>query len=108
MNTQNLKQITSIENLIDESKAFLKNIEHPEQQTQRLGIIIQTFDGNGINNHAILYKQNNYILIVPKGDQQHARMYGNWEEALYASKMLLLANLASQQMLQVSIGQYLY
>lgn len=107
MDTQQLIQITSIDTLIDESKAFLKNIEQLKH-AGNLGIIIHTHDERGNKNQTILYKNDNYVLIVPKGDKQKALLYGDWEEALYASKKLLLASLASQPLLQISIAQYLF
>jgi hypothetical protein len=71
-----------------------------------VGIVISTLDRNGNNNQTILYEINTYILIVPKGDMQHAQVYGNWEEALYASKRFLLADMALQNDPVVSIENY--
>jgi hypothetical protein len=97
---QNTKLISSIENLLEESKLFLEQVNPKDPY----GIIIRIHD-QGEDNYAIFFKHNNYVLIIPKGNHKRALMYGNWEEALLASKRFLFANLASPN-LQVSIGQY--
>jgi hypothetical protein len=108
MNNQTKTYISCLENLIEESKAYLKALEQAKSNTNPVGIIISTQDGDGNDNQTILYEVNTYILIVPRGDRQHAQIYGNWEEALYASKRFLLAEASLQKELRLSIGRYLY
>jgi hypothetical protein len=103
MNKSNIKQISNIENLIEESKIFLNQLN---QQVTPYGIVIYTIDLEGKNNHTILYKRDNYIFIITEESQKRTFMYGNWEEALYASKRLLMTVLALQKDPKVSIGQY--
>lgn len=98
---QNIKNISSIENLLEESKVFLQEIN----QTEPHGIIIRIHDIQGEDNYAIFFRHNNYVLIIPKGNHKRALMYGNWDEALLASKRFLFTNLSTQN-LQVSIGRY--
>jgi len=97
-----------MENLIEESKAYLKSLEQEKQPANSMGIVISTLGHDGKDSQTILYEVNTYILIVPKGDRQHAQIYGNWEEALYASKRFLLAEAALQKELRLSIGRYLH
>jgi hypothetical protein len=106
MTNQNITQISGLENLIDESKAFLKTIK--KQASSPVRIVIRTLDGQGNDHHTLLYEENAYILIAPRGDLQHARIYGTWEDALYASKQLFARKLGLQEAVEVSIGQDLY
>lgn len=102
MNTKSIKHISSIENLIEDSKMFLKQMN----QVNPYGIIIRTRNAEGKDNSTILFKQQKYVLIVPQGIQRRAFLYGNWEEALYASKRLLSLNNTLQDNIEVSIDQY--
>lgn len=106
MSSKLLKQITSVANLIDETKAYLKEIEQIKTGANPFGIVIRISGPNGNESQTVLYEFNKYVLILPKGDKQHARMYGNWEEALYASKQLLVAYVTNQKEPHMSICQY--
>jgi uncharacterized RmlC-like cupin family protein len=106
MSSKQLKQITSVANLIAESKEYLKEIGQIKSGGLPFGIVIRISDPDGNESQTIIYELNKYILILPKGERQHARMYGNWEEALYASQQLLVAYATNQKEHHVSICQY--
>ena len=107
MSSKQQKQITSVANLIAESKEYLKEIGQIKSGTFPFGIVIKISDLNGKESETIIYELNKYVLILPKGDKLHARMYGNWEEALYASQQLLITSVTSQKEPHVSICQYM-
>jgi hypothetical protein len=106
MNIQKITQITTIENLILESRAILKNIDRIECLRSNFGIVIHPLHGEEKDNHTIVFKKRKYILIVPKGEKLRSFMYGSCEEALYASKRFLLANPTLQRELTISIDEY--
>ncbi|MEK7571420.1 MAG: hypothetical protein AAB553_04030 [Patescibacteria group bacterium] len=101
------QQIQNIENFYKESKQFLKKIKGELQAAGNetpCGIVLNAADTKGKDKKAVLYEQYIYVILMPDGQKENALLYGNWDEALYASKKLLTNNLTKDP--QVSIQQY--
>ncbi len=87
MNTLKTLNISCLENLVAESKQFLQEIYTlTSKANQKIGIIVHVSDTTGNKNRVLLYQENEYVFLLPEGKRQNALMYGNWDEALHATK----------------------
>jgi hypothetical protein len=71
--------ITCIDNLVVESQRLLSEL-HPVK------IIVRAQDAQGNKNNVTLHQESQYVFMTPHDDKQHRLLYGNWEEALHATK----------------------
>ena len=49
-------------------------------------IIVRASDAEGNENNVTIYQESKYVFVAPEGKKQQALMYGNWEEALHATR----------------------
>ncbi len=79
MKTLQTINISCIDNLIMESQKIL-------EQTHPVKIVVRTSDAEGKENNVTLYQKQKYVLLTPENDEKRSLLYGNWEEALQATK----------------------
>jgi len=96
----NQVSISCIENLVHESQKFLQEI------TSLGAVVLRIADNEGNKNHTLLYQDQAYVYVVPQAEEQNALIYGNWEEALHASKRLTAAGLNLQNQPHIVIEHH--
>lgn len=87
-----------IDNLVSESKQFLHKIQSAQSgDIKSSGIRIQFSNKAGEKHNTFIYEQQVYVVVVPHGQKDKALLYGNWDEAIHASKRLLITELSFLQ-----------
>lgn len=90
--------ISCLENIIQESKDFLQMLTKKTGTSRtKVAFTIRAITQDGFDKYAVLYKRNNFVLVIPEGRKQDTLLYGNWDEALYASKRIITDGLKDSQ-----------
>jgi len=96
-----------IDNLVSESKQFLNKIRSAERDNLNpSGIRIQVSNEAGEKHNTLIYEQQVYVVVVPHGQKDKALLYGNWDEAIHASKQLLITELSLQKNHSITLSSY--
>ena len=56
------------------------------RQTHPIKLVVRASDAEGKKNNVTLYQKQKYVLLTPEDDEKRSLFYGNWEEALQATK----------------------
>lgn len=72
------------EELVQKTKEFLQTLACA---CSSLGIKLKT---ENEKNYAIAYERGKYVVVVPNGKGEAAKLYGNWDEALASAKKVIL------------------
>ena len=92
--------ISCLENLVHEAKQLVNTV-NPLQSV----VVVRAADINGNSKYTHLYQGDAYVYVAPQGETEKALLYGNWEEALHASKRILKTSINSEQP-TISIDHY--
>ena len=79
MKTLQTLNITCIDNLVVESQKLLSEL-HPVK------IVVRAQDAEGNKNNVTLHQESRYVFVTPEDNEQQRLLYGNWKEALHATK----------------------
>jgi len=84
---------------VQKTKEFLKNVA----KNSPLGITLQTTDNDV---HAVVYEAERFVIVVPGGTKESAKLYGNWNEALLYTQRLLKEKCHAQNITHLVLTQY--
>jgi hypothetical protein len=102
---------TYLAEIIPQTKTFLKKIEAMYDEAGMknlypLGVMMRAADEDGNYGCSLLYEKGRYVVMIPNGEAENARVYGNWEEALVNSKRILSAAMETQKEPRVVVSRY--
>lgn len=102
---------TYLAEVIPQTNAFLKKIESWYEEaglrnSYPLGVMLRASDEDGNYGASLMYEKGRYVVMIPNGEVDNARVYGNWEEALVTSKRLLTEAMMPQKEPRVVVSRY--
>ena len=74
--------IVAKEEFVEKTKELLTRVK---QTSRSLQIGLQ----KNSQHYALAYEQEQFIIVVPQGNHNSAKLYGNWDEALFSLKRTL-------------------
>jgi hypothetical protein len=103
--------VSHIDNIVEKGKELLKKIVAIYDQAgvlneYPLGLMLRASDEDGNYGCVRVYEKNKFITLVPNGDTEHAKIYGNWDEALIAAQSALNATIDAHKESRIVIDRY--
>ncbi len=105
-------KITYLQDVAAVSKKFLIQIEEMYDKAglknyYPLGVMLRASDEDGNYGCSLAYERGGFIIVVPNGDMENAKLYGNWDEALASSERILDAAMDQEKEPRVVISRYI-
>lgn len=82
LSMKNTLLIIAKEEFVEKTKEFLTTFTQ-KSRSLRIGL------SNTNKQYAFAYEREQFIIVVPQGNQSSAKLYGNWDEALFSLKRTL-------------------
>ncbi|HZE87179.1 MAG TPA: hypothetical protein VE090_03140 [Methylomirabilota bacterium] len=104
MNTQN-QQLLRIDakELVQQTRKFLQGLT---STSNPVGVVLKTENDNQNYNYVVAYEQDEFIIVMPNGTDETAKLYGNWDEALICIQRAVNGQENAAQKTQIVLTQY--
>ena len=100
--------------VVEKTKEFLEKIAKEHKKTTvnvyyPLGVVLKATDEKEEQEYAyaVAYEKEKFVIVVPNGTAESAKLYGNWNEALTCAKKILAEKHSPDKKIRIIVDQYI-